>query len=223
MKDWNGWYDKFELFEYDVIIENERTNIRRLIKECEEYFKKDNVYLCFLTQGDPNTLNIGVKPIFFDYNTSGYNSYIAEFATFMWSTLIADIYFCTKYHRNSYKNHEDIYYHNKKYTPNIMYKVNSREKIINIEGKAKTSKTRVYIIVEYLKMLKRKGLKITDEIIYFFIMRILCVFDLKQMEEIDQIYCLYFIHIVYKMKQSNKTNEEYLKDIMMNKMDLLWL
>lgn len=207
------------MFEYDVIIENERTNTKAIIKECEEYFKQDNTYLCFLTQGDPNTLNIGIKPIFFDYNTSGYNSYIAEFTTFMWSALIADGYFCPKYHKSSYKNHDNICYMNNKYKPSIIYEMDNKDKSIKIECIAKTSRTRIYIINEYLKMLKRKGLVITKEATYFFIMRVLCIFDLREMEECDRMYCLYFIHLIYRVKENNKNFQEHLENIINNKME----
>ena len=73
-----------------------------IILKTERYFKAESYLECFLSQGDPNVLNIGTKPILFDYTTSGYNSIIAEFCTCTWSILFNDLYFAPKYHKASH-------------------------------------------------------------------------------------------------------------------------
>ena len=69
------------------------------------FLKKSVKLECSLSQGDPNTLNIGTKPIFFDFATSGYNPIICEFSAMFWSVLIADAYFLSQI---SSKNHITI-------------------------------------------------------------------------------------------------------------------
>ena len=96
--------------DYEIIMdEKEYVSVMKIIKETTKYFNKKHIYDCYLTQGDPNVLNIGRKPIFFDFETAGYNSILAEIATFIWSILFADLYFAPKYHKNSFKNHEAIF------------------------------------------------------------------------------------------------------------------
>ena len=51
--------------DYDICVNDKKRKTRDIINECCEYFNKKHPYRCFLTQGDPNVLNIGIKPIFF--------------------------------------------------------------------------------------------------------------------------------------------------------------
>lgn len=210
----NGWYAETEILDYDICVNGKIRKTREILNECCKYFNEEHKYLCFLTQGDPNVLNIGIKPIFFDFNTAGYNYYVAEFSTFMWSILIADAYFCPKYHMNSYYNHEEICHKQNKYKPEIIYKIEN--KCITIEGKAKTSNIRANFVLKYLEMLKNNNLKINKDIIYFLIMRILCIFNLNEMSEFDKIYCLYFVHTVYEISTIGEETETILIDLIKN-------
>lgn len=132
----------------------------------------------------------------------------------MWSILIADAYFCPKYHMNSYYNHEEICHKQNKYKPEIIYKIEN--KCITIEGKAKTSNIRANFVLKYLEMLKNNNLKINKDIIYFLIMRILCIFNLNEMSEFDKIYCLYFVHTVYEISTIGEETETILIDLIKN-------
>lgn len=200
--------------DYDICVNEKKRKTRDIINECCEYFNKKHPYLCFLTQGDPNVLNIGIKPIFFDFNTAGYNYYVAEFATLMWSILIADAYFCPQYHTNSYYNHEKICKEYCKYKPQISYQINNR--CIAIEGKAKTSNARVNFIIKYLEMLNRNNLRLDNDIVYFLIMRILCIFDINKMSEFDKVYCIYFVHIIYELRTLGSLIERNIVDLINN-------
>ena len=49
------------------------------MQETIDYFSKKGIKReAVITQGDPNTLNISMKPVFFDLVTAGYNSIISE-------------------------------------------------------------------------------------------------------------------------------------------------
>lgn len=193
------WYNNESLFEYSVIIngmESKKTN--EIIYECVNFFHSSHKLRCALTQGDPNTLNIGIKPIFFDFATAGYNPIICELSVIFWSVIIADAYFCPKYHKNSYNNHEKVFENIKLFSPNIKYIINDIKKEIHIVGNIKTSKIRIDFMKKYIEMLKELKVKINKEIIYFLIMRILCIFDIKTMEEKDYFYSIFILHYIYQ-------------------------
>ena len=96
---YSNWID------YNFIINNESSlKIQDIFDEINVYFKKNKIHKCVLSHGDLNTMNIGLKPLFMDFTTSGYNCIEAEIALFSISILFIDLYFSPKYHKNSYKN-----------------------------------------------------------------------------------------------------------------------
>ncbi len=193
------WYNNEELLKYTININGiESKSTMSIIEETISFFEKKQNLKCSLTQGDPNTLNIGIKPIFFDFATAGNNPIIAEFSTIFWSVLIADAYFCPKYHSNSYYRHEKVYDNIEKFKPNIGYKIDNKTKKIHIQSNIKTSKIRMIFIKEYINMLKNLNIEIQKEVIYFFTMRILCVFDIRTMDENDYFYSIFILHYLYK-------------------------
>lgn len=198
------WYSNENLLNYKININNiESKTTKEIIDETINFFKLKNKYECAITQGDPNTLNIGTRPIFFDFATAGYNPIIAEFSTIFWSVIIADAYFCPKYHRKSYYNHEKVFENVEKFEPNIKYEIDNTRKTININSNIKTSQIRVNFIKKYIEMLEELNIKIEKEIIYFLVMRILCVFNIKEMEEKDYYYSIYMIHYLYNNISEN--------------------
>lgn len=193
------WYNNEELFDYKVIINGiECKRTKEIIEECVEFFNVKHKLECSLTQGDPNTLNIGIKPIFFDFATSGYNPIICEFSAIFWSALIADSYFCPKYHPKSYYNHRNALKNIEEFTPDLTYEINYAKRKIKIESDIKTSKIRVKFMQEYIEMLEKLPIKIGKEIIYFFTMRILCIFDIRTMEKKDYFYSIFILHYLYE-------------------------
>ena len=103
---YSNWID------YNFIINNESSlKIQDIFDEINVYFKKNKIHKCVLSHGDLNTMNIGLKPLFMDFTTSGYNCIEAEIALFSISILFIDLYFSPKYHKNSYKNHEHVFNH----------------------------------------------------------------------------------------------------------------
>ena len=196
------WYPNWELNEYEIII-NEVISIslNRIITNLKNFFEKPNVYEAFLSQGDPNTVNIGTKPVFMDLTTAGYNYIGAEIAAFIWSELIADVYFCPKYHPNSYNKHEKILTIYNNYKPNLKYSINKEKRIIKIDGKLKISKIRQEILNEYLKIFTTNNIDIGEELKYYIIMRILCIFNIREMEEEDTIYSLFCVGMFLKLDE----------------------
>ena len=193
------WYSKEILFEYNVNINGiECRKTTEIIKEAINFFSKRCKLECSLSQGDPNTLNIGTKPIFFDFATSGYNPIICEFSAMLWSVLIADAYFCPKYHPKSYYNHNKVFENINEFSPKLKYEINDIETKINIQSNIKSSKIRISFIKEYIKMLESLEIKIGKEIIYFILMRILCIFDIRTMSKEDYFYSIFILHYLYE-------------------------
>lgn len=193
------WYSKEKFFDYNVNINGrESRKTTEIINEANNFFEKKCNLECSLSQGDPNTLNIGTKPIFFDFATSGYNPIICEFSAMFWSVLIADAYFCPKYHPKSYYNHNKVFENIDKFNPDLRYEINDKEKKIKIQSNIKSSRIRINFMKEYIKMIETLEINIGKEIIYFLLMRILCIFDIRTMTEEDYFYSIFILHYLYE-------------------------
>ena len=193
------WYSKEKFFDYNVNINGmESRKTTEIINEANNFFEKKCKLECSLSQGDPNTLNIGTKPIFFDFATSGYNPIICEFSATFWSVLIADAYFCPKYHPKSYYNHNKVFENIDKFNPDLRYEINDKEKKIKIQSNIKSSRIRINFMKEYIKMIETLEINIGKEIIYFLLMRILCIFDIRTMTKEDYFYSIFILHYLYE-------------------------
>lgn len=193
------WYSKEKFFDYNVNINGmESRKTTEIINEANNFFEKKCKLECSLSQGDPNTLNIGTKPIFFDFATSGYNPIICEFSAMFWSVLIADTYFCPKYHPKSYYNHNKVFENIDKFNPDLRYEINDKEKKIKIQSNIKSSRIRINFMKEYIKMIETLEINIGKEIIYFLLMRILCIFDIRTMTKEDYFYSIFILHYLYE-------------------------
>lgn len=193
------WYSKEKFFDYNVNINGmESRKTTEIINEANNFFEKKCKLECSLSQGDPNTLNIGTKPIFFDFATSGYNPIICEFSAMFWSVLIADAYFCPKYHPKSYYNHNKVFENIDKFNPDLRYEINDKEKKIKIQSNIKSSRIRINFMKEYIKMIETLEINIGKEIIYFLLMRILCIFDIRTMTKEDYLYSIFILHYLYE-------------------------
>lgn len=196
------WYKENLIIEF----QKKKYYLDEIILKTERYFKTESYLECFLSQGDPNVLNIGTKPILFDYTTSGYNSIIAEFCTCTWSILFNDLYFAPKYHKASYYNHEKILTKSRQYNNLIKYEI--YQNIVKItEAQIKTTKIRKIFMLEYIENLKKENVKIGKEFIFYMAMRILCIFNLNEMDQTDKIYSLYILIALIEKTEENSTND----------------
>ena len=201
-----------------IIFNKNRYELENIINNTVNYFKTHKQKECFLSQGDPNVLNIGEKPIFFDYPTSGYNTIDAELSTIIWSILFNDLYFAPKYHKESYYNHEKLFKNINKYTPIIDYKIDKTMKYIEVTScELKTSKIRKMFIIHVLDYLAMKNnIHISEDIIYNLIMRILCIFNLNEMEEQDMVYSLCLMCSLIEIIEKNNNKERGIREFIEN-------
>jgi len=90
----NKFYPNIFLKKSDKIpaffLNNEKIelNIEENFLNIKKFFKNKKKTWCVVSQCDPNDLNIGTKPIFFDYLAGGKNPLMAEFATLFWYNLV---------------------------------------------------------------------------------------------------------------------------------------
>ena len=211
----NNWYKNNNDF-YKTVIVNGKNSVttEKIIKETISYFQLEKAHDGFITQGDHNVLNLSITSYFFDVSSAGYNYAIGEFAMCFISILFFDQYICPKYHEESYKNHEKIFETLNNYKPKINYNLYKENIVINCEFRI--SKIRRAYILKFLDIVK--DFDIYDDLIYFVIMRLLCIFNINTFDSDDYYYILFLIHWFY-LKLSN-LNYNKLKNLIL-KMNLL--
>lgn len=167
-----------------------------ILNETINYFENsNNLKACVLTQGDPNTLNISTKPLFFDLVTAGYNSIVSEVAITIISTLLYDNYFCPRYHPNSYGTHVEAVNNYNLFKPNLLFKENKHELLIY--SNIVTSTIRKKYILDYINILKKNNIIIDSTIKYYIVMRLMCVFNINKMSKNDYYYSLFLMCYFY--------------------------
>ena len=201
---------------YKVIINGEEyiKSTKDIVDDVIKYFKKPHKELCFLTQGDPITINLGTKPIFFDFETSGLNPLIGEFSIFLWAVFIAESYYYPKYHRESYRNRPIFLRNIRSNKPKMKFKIDHKNKILAITLKYKLSRTKEKMILYYLKnfvknVAKSKANELLEKTRYFLPMRILATFDIKSYSLEDVISSISFLHIFCNYKIAKSLNRGY--------------
>ena len=197
---YSNWID------YNFIINNESSlKIQDIFDEINVYFKKNKIHKCVLSHGDLNTMNIGLKPLFMDFTTSGYNCIEAEIALFSISILFIDLYFSPKYHKNSYKNHEHVFNHVPKIDCDYIV-----DKKVSIKASIKTTFNRKRLIEKYIENLDYND----DDLVYFILMRILTIFDIDKYDDSDKYYSLFlFVYFYIEMKIKRRTFKEIVRGI----------
>ena len=213
------WYKDDNDFSKIIFINGKRCkSINMIIDEVVEYFEKENEKMCFFSQGDPNTLNISIKPCFFDLVTAGYNSIIGEFAIMFISTLFYDNYFCPKYHSKSYFLHEKAL---QQYILFESFIIINNMNSIEINCIYKSSNIRKEYVLRYINILKKNKICISSDVKYYIIMRLLCVFNIEEMEYNDYFYSIYLVEYFYYLFNKNDSNVLLIFENMLSNMEVV--
>jgi len=98
---------------------NVSINLTEIIDSIELYFiKKEGSELwSVISQADPSDLNIGIKPVIFDYLGGGMVPLMAEFANIIWEQVAQSAMLAPTYNPVMYTEHDMVY----KNLPNITF------------------------------------------------------------------------------------------------------
>lgn len=179
-------------------------HLKIIMKSIDKYFNNHIKTWCVLSQCDPNDLNIGLKPIILDYLGGGYNPIMAEFATFYWYQMAMSNYFALRYNSKAYLKHKEIY----KKIDKLLFNNND---IFHYANSSRKNFTKEYIIRVINPVMERIGNfeNWYGEFKNYLAMRILCVFNVKQMPRKDMLLSLGYLQLFYD--QSLNKPEELIK------------
>lgn len=161
------------------------------------FFNKKNTKWCVISQCDPNDLNIGTKPIIFDYIAGGSVPLMAEFATFFWYQLAQGSYLSLKYNRDAFVDHKDI------------YKSMDFVKLNGGKLKHTPSPLRLAFIKEYINHIIKPCFEQIpfedrenwyEEFKNYLAMKIIGVFDISKMSKKDRLLSIGYLHLFYDAK-----------------------
>lgn len=176
--------------------------LNKIISFLEKFLLNKKSEYCVLSQCDPNDLNIGIKPIVFDYLGGGYNPLMAEFAILFWYCIAQGNYFSVIYNENEYVDH-----------PNIIKKI---DRVTFRKGKLDhfPSRKRITFLINYIdRVINPLIKKMPDNYDWYgdfknyLAMRIISVFDVSAMEEKDKNLSLAYLDIFYNQIKINKTSQ----------------
>lgn len=179
-----------------------RLQLEKTISSIKLFFKKDKLHWCVVSQGDPNDLNLGLKPILFDYEAAGWNPIMAEFANLFVYNLLQGSYLGPIYSKSSYKRHKEIY----KYLDKVRLNKN------RVEHKTLSLRRR-FVFIYIKKVLMPCFHRIEnyngwyEEFKNYFAMKILCRFDISKMPKKDMILSLCFLEYFYNTINPKNLNE----------------
>ena len=188
---------KFKLNNFKIVL-----NTEGIIVSVKKYFKIKKNKWSVISQCDPNDLNIGTKPVLFDYLAGGENPVMAEFAVFFWYNLAQGSYLSPKYN-SSLKE----YIKNRDKIDNVL--------LINNIIKHKISKKRKEFILCYIDKVIFPVIKKIDvyedwynDFKNYFAMKVLAVFDVSKMSKKDMLLSLGYLELFY-----NNQDIKNLKDL----------
>lgn len=156
-----------------------------------DFFKHRTKKWCVASQCDPTDLNIGLKPIVFDYLVGGLNPLMAEFAIFFWQNLIQGGYLSPRYYPEVFREHNEILH---------------RLDMISSVGRTITheiSEARVHFISNYIDVILQpilSNINYSDwyyDFKNFLALRILGVTNLNKMTEQDKNISLAYLSLFY--------------------------
>lgn len=201
------WYNSFyvtlpdgdisfrELMKYKFVVNGTSygKTLEQFHKEVKENLLSDKERMIVMSQGDPLEMNIGMKPVFFDFENSGMNEFIGETAVFIFGILIDGGYFSPKYHSNAYHTHRNainnIKYH--KYLA-LNYEIVD-DNVVKIDYELQIPPIRKKILKDYLTnvvtpVLDKVGMdfgEYQNQLKHYLFMRSLCVHNPLKMSKED--------------------------------------
>ncbi len=188
---------------------NRVIDIKEMLQNTYNYILDNKPQDIVISHGDPGDMNIGIKPVFFDFETFGHNPISLEFATFFWNIFLGGMYFFPKYHCNKYILHNQCY----QYLSGIDMHYNIQQNTIKIKKfSVEMNNKRYYalfnLIEKFNNFYKVNGISIdTSELIFMLIFRILTIIEYDLINYKDKIMLLACSYIFYEGIFSNNIFE----------------
>jgi hypothetical protein len=197
------WYDRSMIESFDgkqYILNNCQLilNLKRNILSIKNYFAKKQNHWSVISQCDPTDLNLGLKPVVFDYTAGGYNPLMAEFATIFWYNLGQGSYLSPIYQKNIFTKYKEIYKHLSK------LKIEGEE-LMYACAPVRYDFLKVYVESVITPCFDQIGKYDNwyEEFRNYFAMKVLCVFDVRCMTKKDLIFSLCMLEYFYNIAPKN--------------------
>lgn len=184
-----------ELARHHVVVNGReyRLDFSRIVTWLRTHFSTKNAVWAAITQGDPTDLNIGWSgtdgPVWFDYDTGGYNAVAGEFACFLFYQRLHGAWFTPRYNRAAFRDHPQALEQVDSAEPFV--RVERHGSVLTIEYRHVPSSARRHTILRYLNELvlpvaDRLGVDdIMEWLRPYIVMRLLGVYDITSLEAPD--------------------------------------
>lgn len=180
----------------------------KTIDELKSYFKRQNKNKwCVVSQCDPNDLNIGTRPIIFDYEAGGLTPIMAEYASLFWFNICRGNYLALKYHKELFFNHEKIF---KKIDKPFFYKNKITHKPTSVRLDFTKAYTDHVISPCFIKIGTYDNWY--EEFKNYLAMRILAVTNISKMEYNDMLLSFAYLEYFYNII-SPSSPKELMKEV----------
>jgi hypothetical protein len=204
------YYLKEDEFNKEYIINNEKYNIKEILKEIKRNLNSTKKLFCFISQGDPTDTNISVKGLYTDFENAGYNSLVGEIAIAFASFCTHGCYFYPKYHPQTYKMRPKILKKYNKYGGKIKYNQKTISYIFKIPQKNKK------LMYNFLKIIDESiSTEVREEISkylkYYICMRMLTPMDISKMDYEDKMRIIALVIKFYNELNSLEDLLNYLE------------
>lgn len=206
--------DYIKDLDYGSLIMNEEIyDIKFVLNDIISNIEKRKKLYAFISQGDPTDTNITTTGLFTDFENSGYNSLISEFAIIFVSLFSHGRYFYPKYNKKAYVINKAIINKFNKYKIMNTYCVDNGNiyvKKIDIKLPEKNKKLILSFIDLYFNN-SNYGKYSTDFslIKYYICMRLLTPININTMDKDDKVTILTLVMYIY----NNVNNLQDLKKL----------
>lgn len=177
----------------EYFINNRKVTIKLpdIYNELHRYFNKLGNEWCVISNCDPNDLNICIDTTMFDYTGGGYVPLIAEFAVFTCYNLIQAEYLALKYNKTAFKHHKNIFKHLNQFQAD-------KSTLQHHPRKIRIDAVEVYARQVVNPLINKVNYKNWyGDFKYYFIMKLLAVFQFKKMSKKDVILSLAYAQLFY--------------------------
>ena len=173
------------------------------VNESQNYFRKERMLPCVISQCDPQDLNWGSKPVIFDYQAGGLTPLMAEYASYLWFSIGMGNYLAPLLNPYSYTDAPEIF--------SALDQVAVDESNSQLEINHELSKRRQWAIREYTKIvidpLTEKYQGWWHDLLPHLTMRALTVFNLSIPQNRNKLlFSLSYLGL-FRQLESNTPNQ----------------